>query len=229
LEWYRNGPFAKRAAFLCVKIGLMVFQNRAQAGQLLAKKLKEYKNKEVIVLGIPRGGVVTGKRLSEFLHCSLDVIITKKIGAPGNPELAIGAVGAIGEPVINEELAVRVGADEKYIKKQIAKIKKEIARREKEFRGEKPKLNLKNKIVILTDDGVATGATMEAAVEIVRQQNPKKIVVAIPVIARDSLAKIETKADEVIYLDAPLMFFAVGQFYKEFSQVSDEEVIKILR
>jgi len=207
----------------------MVFQNRAQAGQLLAKKLKEYKNKEVIVLGIPRGGVVTGKRLSEFLHCSLDVIITKKIGAPGNPELAIGAVGAIGEPVINEELAVRVGADEKYIKKQIAKIKKEIARREKEFRGEKPKLNLKNKIVILTDDGVATGATMEAAVEIVRQQNPKKIVVAIPVIARDSLAKIETKADEVIYLDAPLMFFAVGQFYKEFSQVSDEEVIKILR
>lgn len=206
----------------------MVFQNRVQAGQLLAKKLKEYKNKEIIVLGIPRGGVVTGKQLSDFLHCSLDVIITKKIGAPGNPELAIGAVGVIGEPVINEELAARVGTDEKYIKKQIAKIKKEIARREKEFRGEKPKLNLKNKIVILTDDGVATGATMEAAVEIVRQQNPKKIVVAIPVIARDSLAKIEAKADEVIYLDAPLMFFAVGQFYQNFSQVTDEEVRKIL-
>jgi len=207
----------------------MVFQNRVQAGQLLAKKLKEYKNKSLIVLGIPRGGVVTGKQLSDFLRCPLDVIITKKIGAPGNPELAIGAVGVIGEPVINEELAARVGTDEKYIKKQIAKIKKEITRREKEFRGEKPKLNLKNKIVILTDDGVATGATMEAAVEIVRQQNPKKIVVAIPVIARDSLAKIEAKADEVIYLDAPLMFFAVGQFYKEFSQVSDKEVIEILK
>lgn len=206
----------------------MIFQNRTQAGQLLAKKLRQYKNKEVIVLGIPRGGVVTGRKLAEFLGCPLDVIITKKIGAPGNPELAIGAVGAIGEPVINEELAARIGADEKYIQKQIVKIKEEIARREKEFRGEKPKLNLKNKIVILTDDGVATGATMEAAVEIVRQQNPKKIVVAIPVIARDSLVKIEAKADQVIYLDAPLMFFAVGQFYQEFSQVSDKEVKELL-
>jgi len=207
----------------------MIFQNRVQAGRLLAKKLRQYKDKKVIVLGIPRGGVVTGKQLTEFLHCPLDVIVTKKIGAPGNPELAIGAVGVIGEPVVNEELAARVGADEKYIQKQIARIKKEIARREKEFRGKKPKLNLKDKIVILTDDGVATGATMEAAVEIVRQQNPKKIVVAIPVIARDSLAKIEAKADQVIYLDAPLMFFAVGQFYQEFSQVSDKEVKEILR
>lgn len=222
-------PFAKRAAFLCDKMSLMVFQNRTQAGRLMAQKLKKYKNKKVVVLGIPRGGIITGKQLSEFLHCPLDVIVTKKIGAPGNPELAIGAVGAIGEPVINEELAERVGADEKYLKSQISNLKSEVARRIKEYRGDKPPLKLKNKTVIVTDDGVATGATMEAAVEVVRQQDPKKIIVAVPVIARDSLSKIEEKADEVIYLDAPLMFFAVGQFYQNFPQISDKEVEELLQ
>lgn len=208
----------------------MVFQNRVEAGKKLATKLSSYKKtKNLIVLGIPRGGVVVGKQLAEFLHSPLDVIVTKKIGAPGNPELAIGAVGAIGEPVINEELAARVGADEKYLKSQIANLKSEVARRIKEYRGNRPPLSLKNKTVIITDDGVATGATMEAAVEVVRQQNPKKIIVAIPVIARDSLAKIEAKADEIVYLDAPLMFFAVGQFYESFPQISDEEVVKLLK
>lgn len=208
----------------------MVFQNRVEAGKKLAPKVEGYKaSKNLVVLAIPRGGVVVGKELSENLCSPLDVIVTKKIGAPGNPELAIGAVGTIGKPVINEELAARVGADEEYIKKQIAKIKKEIKRREKKFRGNRPQLDLKDKVVVLTDDGVATGATMEAAVEVVRQLEPKKIVVAVPVIARDSLARIEAKADEVIYLDAPELFFAVGQFYKEFEQVEDKEVEEILK
>ncbi|MGB9706751.1 MAG: phosphoribosyltransferase [Microgenomates group bacterium] len=114
------------------------------------------------------------------------------------------------------------------IKNQISKIKIEIERREKEFRGDKPPLKLKDKIVILTDDGVATGATMTVAVEIVRQQEPKKLIVAVPVIARDTLEKISALADEVIYLDAPALFFAVGQFYREFEQISDEEVVEIL-
>ena len=211
----------------------MVFQNRIEAGRQLAAKLRAYKaTKNLIVLAIPRGGVVVGKQLADFLGCPLDVIVTKKIPAPGSPELAIGAVGPAswrGEPVIDEELAAKVGADEQYLKFKIENLKFEVARREKEFRKGKPPLDLKNKIVILTDDGVATGATMAMAVEIVRQQEPKKIIVAVPVIARDSLEKIAALADEVVYLEAPELFFAVGQFYREFEQVSDEIVIKILR
>ena len=207
----------------------MIFQNRIEAGKKLSHKLSKYQaTKNLIVLGIPRGGIIVGKQLSQALDCPLDIIVTKKIGAPGNPELAIGAVGAIGKPVIDEELAVRVGADEKYLKSQIAKLRTEVDRRIKEYHGDKPPLELKNKVVIITDDGVATGATMMAAIEITRQQNPKKIIVAVPVIAKDTLEKIEKLADEVVYLDAPEMFFAVGQFYQDFSQITDEEVRKIL-
>lgn len=208
----------------------MVFQNRHQAGLQLAAKLAAYKKiKDLIVLAIPRGGAVVGKVLAEKLRSPLDVIVTKKIGAPGNPELAIGAVGSIGEPVINEELANQIGAGEEYIKKQIKSIKNEIRRREKDFRQGKPPLRLEGKTVIITDDGVATGATTMAAIEVVRQQNPKKIVLAVPVIAHDTLTKIEKLADEVVYLDAPALFFAVGQFYRQFDQVSDAEVVKLLK
>lgn len=208
----------------------MIFKNREEAGKKLALKLSDYKNtKNLIVLGIPRGGIVVGKKLAEILNCPLDVIVTKKIGAPGNPELAIGAIGPEGEEVIDEELAESVGADEEYLKSQISKLKTEIKGREEVFRQGKPSLDLKDKAVILTDDGVATGATMLAGIEVVRQYEPKKIIVAVPVVAKDSLKKIEEKADEVIYLDAPLMFFAVGQFYQEFEQVSDEEVKELLK
>lgn len=208
----------------------MAFQNRTQAGRKLAEKLWEYKGKkDLVILGIPRGGVAIAKELAIALACSLDVIVTKKIGAPGNSELAIGAVGAAGESVINEELAARVGANEEYLKSQIAKLKTEVARRIKEYRGDQRPLDLKDKIVIITDDGLATGATMAAAVEVVRQQKPKKIVVAVPVTARDSLKKIKAKVDEVVYLEAPTMFFAVGQFYEDFPQITDEEVKELLR
>ncbi len=215
----------------------MVFKNRQEAGKKLATKLLSHLaieplSNKIIVLAIPRGGVVVGKELATVLNCPLEVIVTKKIGAPGNPELAVGAVGpfdyAQGEPVIDEELARRVGADEKYLKSQIAKLRTEVDRRIKEYHGDNPPLELKNKVVIITDDGVATGATMMAAIEITRQQNPKKIIVAVPVIAKDTLEKIESLADEVVFLDAPEMFFAVGQFYQDFSQITNEEVRKIL-
>lgn len=208
----------------------MVFQNRVEAARKLASKLQAHQGKKgLVVLAIPRGGVVTGQELARALSCPLEVIVTKKIGAPGNPELAIGAVGPIGQPVIDENLVQRLGIKEDYLQKQTTKIKEEIRRREKEFRGDKPPFELKNKTVILTDDGVATGATILAAIEIVRQENPKRIIVAIPVIARDSLVKVEAKADEVVYLEAPKLFFAVGQFYREFPQVSDEEVKDLLK
>lgn len=181
-----------------------------------------------LVLAIPRGGVIIGKELATVLNCPLDVIFTKKIGAPGNPELAVGAVGGFGEPTIDEELAKKTGADESYLKSEIENLRLKIAEQEKIFRSGKPPLDLKDKIVILADDGVATGATIIAAINIVRQQNPKRIMVAVPVIARDSLAKIEAVADEVVYLEAPEMFFAVGQFYKDFPQITDDEVVQLL-
>jgi predicted phosphoribosyltransferase len=209
----------------------MIFLNRNQAGNLLAAKLKESElgGDNLLVLAIPRGGVVVGQALAEALNSPADIILVKKIGAPNNPELAIGAIGAFGEPTIDEELAKKTGADDNYIKNQISKIKIEIQEREKIFRSDKPPLDLKSKIVILTDDGVATGSTVVAAINILRQQNPKKIIVAVPVIAKDALAKIESVADEVVYLEAPEMFFAVGQFYKDFSQITDEEVLKLLQ
>ena len=210
-----------------------MFKNREEAGKKLGEKILEVIKAdqiegEKIVLGIPRGGVVTGKEIANKLKASLDIIITKKIGAPGNSELAIGAIGPSGEEVIDEQLAERVGADEEYIQKQKKIIEKEIERRERELRGDRSPLDLKDKVVILTDDGVATGATMLAAIEVLRQYHPKKIIVAVPVIARDTLGKIEKQADAVVYLKAPLMFFAVGQFYQDFPQTSDEEVKKLL-
>lgn len=215
---------------MCVKITLMLFKSRQEAGTKLAEKLTHFKGKKnLIILAIPRGGLTVGKQISLVLKCPLDVIVTKKIGAPGNSELAIGAVGTIGEPVVNEELASRVGASEDYLRKEIVNRKKEVERRIKEYRKDKKPLKLKNKTVILTDDGIATGATMRAAVEVARQQEPKRIVVAIPVTAHDSLKELEELADEVVYLDAPKMFFAVGQFYKNFPQITDEEVQKLLK
>lgn len=211
----------------------MIFPNRFEAGKQLADKLLETldltSNSSLVVLAIPRGGVVIGSQLASTLKCPLEIIVTKKIGAPGNPELAIGAVGPVGEPVIDENLAARVGADEVYLQSKIANLKSEIAKRIKEYHGDKPAINLKDKLVIITDDGVATGATMKAAIEIVRQENPQKIMVAVPVIAKDALKEIEGLADEVVYLEAPDLFFAVGQFYQDFEQVTDKEVKELLK
>lgn len=208
----------------------MLFRNRIIAGQQLAEKLSSLKDqKNVIILGIPRGGVVVAKEISKLLNAPLDVIVTKKIPAPSHPELALGAVGTIGEPVIDEELAKKMQADQKYLDDQVIQLREMVIEKEKQFRQEKPPFDFKGKAVVLIDDGIATGATVMAAIEIVRQGNPSKIIVATPVIAKDTLSKIEKLADEVIYLQAPSLFFAVGQFYKDFEQVSDNEVKYLLK
>ncbi len=210
----------------------MIFSNRFEAGKQLASKLLGIldltSDSSLVVLAIPRGGIIIGSQLSSALKCPLDVIVSKKIGAPGNQELAIGAVGLKGEPVIDEKLALRVGADEAYLQSKIASLKAEVVRKSEEYHGQKSTINLKGKLVIITDDGVATGATMKAAIEIARQENPQKIIVAVPVIAKDALGEIENLADEVVYLEAPELFFAVGQFYQNFEQVSDEKVKELL-
>jgi putative phosphoribosyl transferase len=207
-----------------------MFQDREEAGKLLAAKLQSFKGvKNLIILAIPRGGVVVGRELAQALNCPLDVLVTKKIGAPGNPELAIGAVGPDGTVVLNQDLALRTRVDKKYLKSQISNLKSEVARRIKDFRGDKPPLKLKNKTVILADDGIATGATIEASIKWIRSQKPKKVILAMPVAAPDSIVKLTSLVNEVICLDQPYFFAAVGQFYQSFPQVSNEEVIALLK
>ena len=158
----------------------------------------------------------------------MDIIVTKKIAAPGNPELAIGAVGPGGVRVIDWELVKRTGADEEYINQAIKKLSKQIVEKEKRLRGKRKPLEIKGKVVVLTDDGVATGATIEAAIKTVELKGPKKLVVAIPVAPPEVVKKLKSMVDEVVVLETPSIFWAVGQFYQEFAQVEDEEVIRLL-
>jgi len=205
-----------------------VFQNRVQAGKLLSEKLKHLKGEDVVVLAIPRGGVVVGAEIAKSLSCPLDIIVTKKIGAPGNPELAIGAVGRGGVRVIDWGLARRTGADEEYVNQKTKQLNNEITMKEKRLRDERKPLEIEGKIVILTDDGIATGATAEAAIKVIQSQTPKKLIVAMPVAPPESVKKLKSLVDEVICLSTPALFWAVGQFYQGFEQVGDEEVIRIL-
>jgi putative phosphoribosyl transferase len=190
-------------------------------------EIKKLRGK-IVVLAIPRGGVVIGKIISRVLNCPLDVLITRKIGAPGNPELAVGAVGPLGIRIVNWELAKKVGADQNYLKAQIENLKKEIKEREEKFRKGKPELKIAGKNVILTDDGIATGATIEAAIAWLKSQKVKRIILAVPVAPSGVIEKLKPLVDELIVLEEPEFFAAVGQFYREFEQVKDEEVAKIL-
>lgn len=176
-----------------------------------------------------------GRKLAEALKAPLDVLITRKIGAPGNPELAIGAVGpstGSGQGpvrIIDWDLAGRVGADKDYLESKIENLKLEIKEREGKFRAGKKTLEVAGKTVILTDDGIATGATIEAGIAWLKSQKVKKIILAVPVAPPEVVEKLRPLVDEFVCLDQPEFFAAVGQFYQEFPQVSDETVIKILR
>lgn len=208
----------------------MLFKDQVSAGEELAKNLREYKNKKAVILAIPRGGVATGYGLAKKLNLPLDVIVTRKIGAPDNPELAIGAVGETkGSLWVNKKLVSQLGVSQNYLQSEIKIQKLEIKRRERIYRKEKKPLNLKNKIVILVDDGIATGATMIAAVREIRNMGPQKVVVAIPVAPPETVEELKKEADEVVCLQTPRLFFAVGQWYENFKQYSDEEVIKLLQ
>lgn len=207
----------------------MSFKNREEAGKQLAKKLEAYKGKkEVLILGLARGGVVTAHQVSEILDLPLDVICPRKVSAPMNPEYAIGAVTESGEGVFNDREIAHLHISQEYLKRAIQEETEEARRRAKKFRKGKPPLNVKNKTAIVIDDGMATGLTMMAAVQSLKKLGAEKVIVAIPVAPMESVIKLKQIADEVICLETPLLFYAVGQFYEEFEQTTTEEVAKFL-
>ena len=208
----------------------MQFKDRIDAGKQLAQELKVYKNDpEAITIALPRGGVVIGFEISKALNLPLDIVVPRKIGAPGNEEFAIGAVAEDGEPMLNEEVVKLYNISKKYIDETIEKEKKEAQRRLKTYRGDRQPLDLKNKTAIIVDDGIATGATMIAAIHSTKAKGASKIVVAVPVGAPDSVEKVRALVDEVVCMDTPAFFGAVGAFYEVFPQTTDEEVIGMLK
>lgn len=206
-----------------------IYKDREDAGKQLAKKLIKYKNNpDVVVLGLPRGGIITAEVIAKALKAPLDIIVARKIGAPENKELAIGAICECGKGLYNSELIQSLDLPLGYLDKMILKEKKEAQRRLKKYRGKKPKIDLKNKIAILVDDGIATGYTMRSAIISVKCRGVRQIVIAVPVLPKDTLKKLKQQVTEVVYLETPVYFGAVGQFYKDFDQTEDEEVVNIL-
>jgi predicted phosphoribosyltransferase len=204
-----------------------MFQNRIDAAKKLAENLEWIKNNDSILLAIPRGGLIIGDIISSVLNISLDIIVSKKIGAPNNPEFAIGAVMPDGSYVLNEKVTKMLNISQNYTDAEVASIGKEIERRLMKFRGTK-NYDLEGKTVVLVDDGIATGATMIVAIQWVKKQKPKQIIVAIPVGPKDTIEKLNEVADKVVVLQSPLYFNAVGEFYREFDQVDDFQVQEIM-
>ena len=206
----------------------MFFKNRQEAGKKLAKALAKYQYKDVVVFGLPRGGVVLAIEVARFLAAPLDLIIPRKIGHPQNPEYAVCAVAEHGDDVIcNEDERKALG--EEWIKQAAAQERAEAKRRRAIYLAGKKPLSLAGKTAIIIDDGIATGLTMRAAIQDAKARKPAKIVVAIPVIPRDTAKVIAAEVDELVALDKPLIYLgAVGAYYAEFPQVSDEEVIKMM-
>ena len=202
-----------------------MFRDRTDAGRLLADAIGSYAYlPDVIVLGIPRGGVVVAAEVARVLGAPLDIVVASKLGAPGNPEYAVGAIDADGRVTRDGRLAV----SEEYLVTVLEKRRAEIARRVAAYRGTRPPLNVQNRTVLLVDDGVATGLTVRAAIGYLRRHGAKRIVVAAPVMPPETAAALGEVADEIVALETPRNFSAVGQFYDDFSQTSDAEVIALL-
>ena len=206
-----------------------IFKSREDAAFKLANKLKKYKDKpDTIIIALPRGGVVLGKILSKELDLPLDIIAPRKIKAPDNPELAIGAI-CEDKVFLNTNIVKMMGINSVYIEKASNEEKKEEERRINAYRKNKSPLNLKGKIVILVDDGIATGATIRVAISAIKNHKVAKIVVAVPVASPDSIEAIKEEVKEVICLQTPSEFMGISQFYENFPQVEDKTVIKLLQ
>lgn len=208
-----------------------MFKDRTDAGRKLAKKLRQYKGDNLVVLALPRGGVLVGYQIAKALSAPLDVLLVRKLGSPINPELGIGAIAQGGIKVLDEAAINQMGIKEEEIEKIEKKEKKELERRAAKYRVKAPLPEISNKIVILADDGLATGVTAMAAIRAVLIQVPKKLVVALPVCAQGSVTNLLSplrEEDKLVCLLTPHNFSSVGSWYKNFPQVSDEEVLQIL-
>ena len=201
------------------------FRDRVEAGRMLAKALRDYVNRQdVLILALPRGGVPVAYEVAKALDAPLDIFLVRKLGVPGGEELAMGAIASGGVKVLNQEVIKMEGISDREIESVYAKEQEELKRRELAYRGNAAPLQIRDKTVILVDDGIATGSTMRAAVTALRRQRPSKLIVAVPTAPRSSCAALRLVADEVVAVMTPEPFFAVSQSYEIFGQTSDEEV-----
>ncbi len=208
----------------------MVFQDRKEAGHKLADKLKKYTDeKNIIVIALPRGGVVIGTEIAKRIGAPLDVIITRKICFPGEPELAIGAIAENGKIVLNDYIIKKANISQRYLEEEINRQKTEIERRILKNRGGKGLSSVKDKTIILADDGVATGFTIMAAINVLKNEGIKKLIVAVPVSPQDTFLKLKCLVDEIICLEIPEDFLAIGNYYSKFKQLTDEEVKQLIQ
>lgn len=206
-----------------------MFINRREAGIQLVKRLEKYRGKkDILVLALPRGGVVTAFEIAKSLGAPIDVLIVRKIGFPGQPELAVGAVSETGTVALNQSIVSMYGVSEDYIQKETLRQKDEISRRVKLYRKGKTLSGLSGKTIILVDDGVATGATVKAAIMTLKKEKIAGLILALPVGPRDTADELKEMVDEFICIETPEAFYAVGAHYADFTQVSDEEVVDML-
>lgn len=205
------------------------FADRAEGGRLLAKALRHYRGMpDTIVVALPRGGVLTGAAIADQLDLPLDVLVVRKLGTPGHEELAMGAIGPGGVRVIDSDIVAALHIPSDRIENETRRELLELARRERLYRGDRPPLDFARKTVIVVDDGLATGSSMAAAIEVIRRHKPARIVLAIPVAPLDTLERFRPVVDELVYLETPEPFGAVGYWYFDFAQVSDDEVVALL-
>ena len=208
----------------------MLFQDRFEAGRVLASKLSHLGNRpDVVVLALPRGGVPVGYEVAKALNVPLDIFVVRKLGVPGQEELAMGAIASGGVRVLNENVIRMLGIPDEVVDAVAAQEERELERREREYRDGRPAIDVRGRTVILVDDGLATGSSMRVAALALRDKNPARIIVAVPVASPATCAEFELEVDQVICAVTPDPFRAVGQWYTDFSQTSDEEVRDLLR
>ena len=208
---------------------MMRFHDRKKAGQLLALQLARYKGcSDVLILALPRGGVPVAHEIASVLHCPLDVLVVRKLGVPGHEEMAMGAIATGGIRLINPDIVSALGITPEAVEDVERKEEAELFRRERSYRGNRGPLDTSNKTIILVDDGIATGATMQAAIASLRQRRVRKIIVASPVAPHSVVLSLRRVADDVVTMLNPEDFGGVGRWYEDFSQTSDEEVQQLL-
>jgi putative phosphoribosyl transferase len=203
------------------------FEDRAEAGRALAEALEGFAGQDVVVLAIPRGGVEVAAEISRARGWPLDLVIPRKIGAPGNPELGLGAI-APGVRVLDERMLRALGVTREYLDREVAEQEEEIRRRAGAYRGGRPPTEIRGRVAVVVDDGVATGGTAAAALRWARSQDAARVVLAVPVAPREAVRRLAGECDEVVCLDTPEPFMAVGQWYLSFPQTSDDQVISLL-